>query len=211
MKKTVLIFFTLLFTGSILRAQNTSDTTQFWKVKGKASLNFNENYFSNWAAGGENAYGVIGKYVMNAHYHKGKTAWTSSFNMALGYSLIGNSKAMKTDDQIQVYSTYKLHWNKHWMFTLLGSMQTQFARGYNYAIDSSTSISGFLAPVTIDLGPGIQYKPNKHLEINFSPVTPRLVYVNNQRLAGTTRHESKQLAECGYFYPNVVQRQGDDN
>ena len=178
-------FLILLFLGFAVEAQcqSKTDTTKLWKVKGKASLNFNENYFSNWAAGGQNAYGTIGKFVMNADYHKDKTSWTNALNMVLGYSLIGDSKAMKTDDQIQIYSTYKLHWNKHWMFTVLGSMQTQFARGYNYAIDSSTSISGFLAPVTIDLGPGIQYKPNKHLEINFSPVTPRLVYVNNQRLA----------------------------
>lgn len=183
MKKISL--FILIFLGIALEAlcQNKADSTKLWKVKGKASLNFNENYFSNWAAGGENAYGTIGKYIMNADYHKGGTSWTNSFNLSLGYSLIGSSKPMKTDDQIQIYSNYKLHWNKHWMYTLLGSIQTQFARGYNYAVDSSKSISGFLAPVTIDLGPGIQYKPNKHLEINFSPVTPRLIYVNNQRLA----------------------------
>ncbi|MBE0651198.1 MAG: DUF3078 domain-containing protein [Bacteroidales bacterium] len=183
MKKLSLLILILFGTVLGLQCQTKTDSTKLWKINGKASLNFNENYFSNWAAGGENAYGVIGKYMMHADYQKGKIGWTNTVNLALGYSLIGNSNPMKTDDQIQIYSIYKVQWQKHWFFTILGSIQTQFANGYNYSVDSSTSISGFLAPLTIDLGPGIQYKPNKFLEINFSPVTPRIVYVNNQRLA----------------------------
>lgn len=183
MRRATLLFITLLCTISFLQAQTETDTTQYWKVKGNASLNFNENYFSNWAAGGDNAYGGIGKFELKMDYEKDKISWTNKLNMTLGYSLIGNSKPMKTDDQIQLYSTYKVRWKKHWKFTLLGSMQTQFSRGYNYSVDSTTSISGFMSPLTIDLGPGIQYNPDKHLQINFSPVTPRLIYVNNQRLA----------------------------
>lgn len=183
MKRISLIILVLFLTTLGLQCQTKTDSTKLWKVKGKASLNFNENYFSNWAAGGTNAYGIIGKYIMGANYHKDNKFWTNSFKLALGYSLIGNSKAMKTDDQIQIYSTYKIKWSKQWLFTLLGSIETQFANGYNYAVDSSTSISGFLAPVTIYLGPGIEYRPSKFLEIDFSPVTSRLVYVGSQRLA----------------------------
>ncbi|MBN2614779.1 MAG: DUF3078 domain-containing protein [Bacteroidales bacterium] len=183
MKKSTFLLLAFFWITAAVQAQNPADTAKLWKIKGKASLNFNETYFSNWAAGGNNAYGAIGKYVMNIDYNKGKVFWTNNINLALGYSLIGNSKPMKTDDQIQIYSTYKMQWKKNWLFTVLASIQTQFANGYNYAVDSTTPISGFLAPLTVDLGPGIQFKPDKHLEINFSPVTARVVYVNNQRLA----------------------------
>lgn len=183
MKKITLIFLAFIWTVSIVQAQNNADTTKYWNIKGKVSINFNENYFSNWAAGGENAYGGVGKFEMSADYNKGKVFWTNTMNLALGYSLIGNSNPMKTDDQIQIFSTYKLKWKKNWLFSVMASLQTQFANGYNYAVDSTTPISGFLAPITIDLGPGLQYRPNKHLEVNLSPATARVVYVNNQRLA----------------------------
>ncbi|MBN2637579.1 MAG: DUF3078 domain-containing protein [Bacteroidales bacterium] len=183
MKKNTLIILAFILTAFAAQAQNNTDTAKLWKVKGKASLNFNENYFSNWAAGGQNAYGGVGKFEMSADYSKGKVFWTNSMNLALGYSLIGNSNPMKTDDQIQIFSTYKLQWKKNWLFSVMASLQTQFANGYNYAVDSTTPISGFLAPITIDLGPGLQYNPNKHFELNLSPATARVVYVNNQRLA----------------------------
>jgi hypothetical protein len=180
MKKILLL--NLIFLVSLgLNAQ--SDTTKYWKTTGKASLNFNENYFSNWAAGGENAYGTVGQFEMDANYKNDKVIWTNHINMRLGYSVLGSSKLLKTADQIEWFSTYKNQLNKKWLFTVLGSFKTQFAKGFDYKVDSSTAISGFLAPMTLDIGPGLQYTANKYLSINLSPASARLIYVNSQRLA----------------------------
>ncbi len=40
-----------------------------------------------------------------------------------------------------------------------------------------------MAPGTIDIGPGIEWKPNKYFLVNFSPVTARWIIVNDERLA----------------------------
>ncbi len=177
--------FILLFLFGLIQAMagTKADTVTLWKVKGKASLNFNENYFSNWAAGGENAYGTIGKFVIDANYKKNRVIWTNHLNMALGYSIFGSSKLLKTADQIEWYSTYKNQFRKKWLFTVLGSVKTQFANGYDYKVDSTTAVSGFVSPLTLDIGPGLQYTASKYLFANFSLASARLIYVNSQRLA----------------------------
>ncbi len=179
--KTYLTLALFLFSIISVHAQN--DTTRYWKTSGSASINFNENYFSNWAAGGANAYGAVGKFVMDANYKKNKNIWTNHVKMALGYSVLEGSKWLKTADQIEWTSIYKSQLNKKWLFTVLSSFKTQFANGYDYKVDSSTVISGFLSPMTLELGPSMQYIFSKHLTTYLSPVSPRLIYVNSQRIA----------------------------
>jgi len=101
----------------------------------------------------------------------------------LGYSVIGKANPTKTDDKIELISTYKRQLSKYWFLTAVGSFRSQFANGYNYAVDSSTPISHFLAPGYIDFGPGVQYKPVKWFSVNISPANIRWVVVNDQRLA----------------------------
>jgi len=181
MRKIILFIFILDLFGLHASAQN--DTIKNWKIKGKASLNINQNYFSNWAAGGESNFGLIGKYTMNADYVKGKNSWINWLDMALGYSVVGKADPTKTDDKIEFISTYKRQLAKYWYLTAVGSFKTQFANGYDYAVDSSTPISHFMAPGYINLGLGIQYKPVKWFSLNISPTNLRWVIVNDQRLA----------------------------
>lgn len=177
------ITFLFIFFGIAISLQAQNDTVKNWTYKGKASLNVNQNYFSNWAAGGESNYGIIGKYTMHADYAKGKNSWTNWLDMALGYSVIGKADPTKTDDKIELISAYKRHITKVWFLTAVGSFKSQFANGYDYAVDSSTPISHFLAPGYINFGLGIQYKPVKWFSVNFSPSNIRWVIVNDQRLA----------------------------
>lgn len=181
MKKITLLFLLLLAYVSGAQAQN--DTIKNWKIKGKASLNVNQNYFSNWAAGGESNFGLIGKYTMNADYNKGKNSWVNWLDMALGYSVIGKADPTKTDDKVEFISTYKRQLAKYWFLTAVGSFKSQFANGYDYAVDSSTPISHFMAPGYINFGPGFQYKSVKWFSVNISPANVRWVIVNDQRLA----------------------------
>ena len=180
MKKTVLATL-FVFAATFLQAQ--SDTVSYWAVNGKTSLNVNQNYFSNWTAGGESSFGLIGKVTLNANYNKEVHAWTNWLDLALGYSVIGQNNPMKTEDKIEFISSYTRDIKKAWKFSVVASFKSQFAKGYNYAVDSSNFISKFLAPAYFDLGPGIQYKPNKHFLINYSPFTGRWIVVNDQNLA----------------------------
>lgn len=179
MKKFTLLG--LLFISFIVHSQN--DTTKNWKTEGKASLNFSQSYFSNWSAGGENSHTAIGKYTMKADYNKEKHSWNNWIDLAFGYNLIGKSDPMKTEDKIEFISSYNYVIKKNWRFSTVLTFKSQFAKGYEYSKDSTNSISGFMAPAYIDIGPGISYKPSDHFMANFSPVTPRWIVVLDQDLA----------------------------
>lgn len=179
MKKVLLVAF--LF--STLIAISQTDTVKYWKIENKASLNFTQSYFSNWSAGGENTLATTGKFTNNSNYAKDKHKWDNWLDLALGYSLIGDNKAMKTDDKIEFISSYGYDIHKNIYATLLLTFRSQFAKGYEYKTDSSIYVSKFMAPGTIDIGPGIEWKPNDYFMINFSPVTARWIIVNDQRLA----------------------------
>lgn len=179
MKKLILSLFLI----ATLAIQAQTDTTHYWTTSGKTSLNVNQNYFSNWSAGGESTFGLIGKVTLNANYKKEIHAWTNYLDLSLGYSVIGQNNPMKTEDKIELISNYTRDIKKAWKFSVVGSFQSQFAKGYNYAVDSSHFISKFMTPAYLDFGPGIQYKPNDHFLINYSPLTGRWIVVNDQNLA----------------------------
>jgi len=179
MKKLLLL--TLIFSGLITIAQ--TDTVKYWKIENNASLNISQSYFSNWSAGGENTLATTGKFTNKSNYAKGKNKWDNWLHLALGYSLIGDNKAMKTDDKIEFISSYGYDIHNKLYATMLLTFRTQFANGYEYKTDSSIYVSKFMAPGTIDIGPGIEWKANDHFMVNFSPATARWIVVNDQRLA----------------------------
>jgi len=179
MKKILLVAF--IFSGLIAISQ--TDTVKYWKIESKASLNFTQSYFSNWSAGGENTLATTGKFTNNSNYAKDKHKWDNWLDLALGYSLIGDNKAMKTDDKIEFISSYGYDIHNNMYATLLLTFRSQFAKGYEYKTDSTIFVSKFMAPGTVDIGPGVEWKPNDYFMINFSPATVRWIVVNDERLA----------------------------
>ncbi len=179
MKKSLL--FILLISG--LTAFSQTDTIKNWTIEGKASLNFSQSYFSNWSAGGESSIASIGKYTMTANYLKNKHSWNNWLDLALGYNIIGSADPMKTEDKIELVSSYGYELKKSLYFSTFFTFKSQFSKGYDYTKDSTNHISGFMAPAFIDLGPGIKYQPNDIFLVNFSPATARWIVVNDQDLA----------------------------
>jgi hypothetical protein len=181
MKRFLLI--TLLSGFFIAQAQNDTIQLGNWTIMGKISANFSQSYFANWSAGGDNSINTIGKFGMNADYLNGKHGFTNWVNLALGYSIIGDGTPMKTDDKIEYIPGYTYELKGPWLFSVMGKFGTQFAKGYDYSVDSSNYVSKFMAPGYIDIGPGFQYKPNDWFLLNLSPATAAWMIVNDQELA----------------------------
>ncbi|MCF6170371.1 MAG: DUF3078 domain-containing protein [Bacteroidales bacterium] len=184
MKKLLLLV--LLTTTIAANAQKVGDTIHSgnWLISGKLSMNFSQSYFSNWLAGGSSNITMIGKYTMSANYAKNRHSWNNWFDLALGYSLFTDVKPLKTEDKIEYITSYNYSLKKPWYFTVVGKFASQFAGGYDYAVDSSVNyISKFMAPAYFDIGPGIKYEPNDWFLVNFSPATASWVLVMDQRLA----------------------------
>lgn len=180
MKRLLLIAF--LFGAVTTYAQDTIQIGN-WTITGKISMNISQSYFSNWTAGGTSNLTTIAKYNMSANYKNGRHEWTNWLDLALGYSLFTDVKPLKTEDKLEYISSYRYQLHKHWYFTVMGKFASQFAKGYDYDIDSTNYISKFLVPAWIDIGPGIMYEPTDWFFVNLAPITPAWIIVDDQILA----------------------------
>ena len=157
---------------------------QGWTHKGNIGLNVGQNYFTNWAAGGQSS--ITGQAMFNyeIHYLKNKFKWDNTLNTALGYSIFDfKKKPVKMDDKIEFTSLATLKATKHLNYGAELAFRSQFAKGFDYATDSTHYISKFLAPAYVTLGLGIEWVPSPHFSLYFSPITGRMTIVNDDHLA----------------------------
>lgn len=184
MKKSLSLTLILVLIGITVFAQEPAKKdTCYWTSSGNIGLNISQSYLSNWAAGGENAINGLGLFNYEQNYLKGKTKWDNNLSMALGYSILGENAAIKTDDRIELNSIYGYKATEKLFYSLAFSFKSQFANGYNYSVDSTNRISGFLIPAYITLGVGMEWTPSPKFSLNVSPATLRLTVVNDQDLA----------------------------
>jgi len=181
MKKFLLTAVALLF-AIFSFAQD--EQPQGWSHKGNIGLNFGQSSYTNWAAGGQNSVNGQGIFNYEIHYLKGNFKWDNTLNAALGYSYYSfKKKPIKTDDKIEFTSLAGIKATEHLNYSAELAFRSQFAKGYNYELDSTNYISKFLAPAYITLGLGIEWVPNPHFSLYFSPITGRVTIVNDERLA----------------------------
>ncbi|MBS4058410.1 MAG: DUF3078 domain-containing protein [Bacteroidales bacterium] len=171
----------LLFTLSVFSQEEAP--VKNWTRSGTATLNFSQSHLSNWAAGGENALNTSGRIIYQTNYARNKAKWNNNIDLGLGYSILGDNKAIKTDDKIELNSMYGVKASDRLFYSLSFSFKSQFTDGFDYKKDSSTPISKFFAPAYITLGLGLDWAASKHFEMNLSPATARITMVNDQRLA----------------------------
>lgn len=188
MKNNLLILVGFLFFSSTaLMAQDTT-TPKKWQKTGAIGLNFSQSHLSNWAAGGEDALNWQGILNYGINYADDMKKWDNNLSLALGYSHLGDSKAIKTDDKIELNSLFGYKATEKLFYSLEFSFKTQFADGFDYKKDSSTPISAFMAPGYFTLGLGMQYVPNEYFSLNFAPLTARVTVVSDQALADAGKY-----------------------
>lgn len=182
MKTKHLLPFLLLICSVLLQAQENTEVSA-WKRSGKAGLNFSQSYLSNWAAGGQSAMNTLGVFGYTANFNKDKIKWDNGLDLNLGYSIIGDAKAIKTDDKIEFNSLYGLKASPTMHYSLSFSLRSQFTDGFNYSKDSTNPISRLFAPAYISLGAGIDWKPSEYFSITYSPLTGRVTLVLDEQLS----------------------------
>jgi hypothetical protein len=193
MKKIILFSIAIVLCMASLFSQTTelekdlrkkeNDTITGWKKGGSIGINLSQASFTNWAAGGENSIAALGQLSLFAKLVKEKSIWDNNLDLAYGLmKQASEDNLRKTDDKIDFTSKYGIKASKNWYYSALVNFKTQFADGYNYP-DDSTKISGFLAPGYLLAGIGMDYQPGNKLDLYLSPLTYKLVIVNDQDLA----------------------------
>jgi hypothetical protein len=177
---TALLF--LLTAASTIIAQDNNEPPS-WQKSGKIGLNISQSYLSNWAAGGQSAMNTLGVFSYAANYNQNKTKWDNALDLNLGYSIIGDAKAIKTDDKIEFNSLYGLKATSTLHYSLSFSFKSQFTDGFNYSKDSTNPISKLFAPAYISLGAGIDWQPSEFFSLTYSPLTGRITLVMDDDLS----------------------------
>jgi hypothetical protein len=178
-KHVVFAAFAFCTIAVSVHAQSTD--TLLWKRKINLVLNFNQASFSsNWKAGGINSLGLTSQFNYKANYKEGRRGWDNELDLAFGFVNNSGQGYRKTIDRLYVDTKYGYDLNKNWgLFTAL-NLVTQFAKGYKYADDnSSTLISDFAAPAFITSAWGLEYHPVDYFKVRFSPFAPRLTIVRD--------------------------------
>ncbi len=164
-----------------------TDRLQGWFVKGNNSLQFNQAAFSNWMAGGVNSYALNANVDYEFNLTRGRHIWDNRIILAYGIQRNEGEDYRKSNDVIDLNSSYGYEFARHFYFAAAMNFKTQFTTGYDYAVVDSISgdykkISNFMAPGYLSFGLGIDYKPSENLQLNFHPLTSRFTIVTDSDL-----------------------------
>jgi hypothetical protein len=147
------------------------------------SLNISQSSFSNWAAGGENSMAGNLIFGASADYKTNKSIWESFLLTTYGSLRKGNDFT-KSDDKLEINSKYgyQAFKNPKWYLSAIMNFKTQYTIGYAGEGDT-IKVSNFMAPGYLNIGLGVDWKPNDHFSLNIAPVDAKMIFVLDQDLA----------------------------
>lgn len=185
MKVAILIFSLFISLYSFSQAETLiGDTSKVkhWKVLSNFGLNMTQSTFTNWAAGGRN--NIAGSFLINAmaNYSKDKVKWSNQLALGLGGIQYFNEGIEKTDDVIDLQSTFSYGLKKPWYGAGLVGFRTQFLDGFANPGDTIRA-STFLAPGYANTSIGIEYQPNESFRLMASPLSGKFTFVQDEALA----------------------------
>jgi len=178
------LFFLMIVIYSVTSYSQNTDTTKVWTKGGKVGINASEVGFYNWAKGGDN--NVAGTSYINLFANRNVNGWSWENKLDLEYGLKRENKEIwkKTDDRLEFNTKLgKQSSKKDWFYTAYLNFKTQFDKGFDYDDSETISISDFMAPGYLTLGPAADYKPNEYFSAMISPAAYKATFVLDQRLA----------------------------
>ncbi|MBX0334179.1 DUF3078 domain-containing protein [Pontibacter sp. HSC-14F20] len=205
------LFFLLThFTLSAASAQDTpADTAavqNIWNFGGAGTVNFSQVSLSNWAAGGQSSFSVLGILNLYGNYKKGKNTWNNTLDLTYGTVKLQDQRLRKSDDRLELNLKYGRQASSKWFYTVQLNTRTQISPTYTPERDSV--VSNFMAPAFMLASIGMDYKPNPKLSIFISPFTGKFTAVLNQRMAdyGAFGVEPAQRDLEGNLIPGTGER-----
>jgi hypothetical protein len=156
-----------------------------WKSKGKITFLFNQANFNNWVAGGENSFSGNLGLDYKIDYKKDDYTWENRIIASYGVLQTQNSTfEKKTDDQVEINSLLAKKAKGLWYYSFLVNFRTQFTAGYVYSKDVNGAeqrqeSTNFMSPGYLLFGPGMFWRKNDNLKLNFAPLTSRFTFVDS--------------------------------
>lgn len=180
MLKSIIVILLLIF-SSLLSAQDTS--TSKWTSKGVIGMQMNQIYFQDWAQGGDKNFtnNIFLRY--NTSYSGSSFTWTNDVDLGYGINWTEENGWRKNQDKIELNSKYNHNtFKKTLKWAIQLNFKSQFVEGFNFPNDS-VRVSTFMAPAWLNLTAGIDWNPNEHFSVLYSPVSGRIIFVLDERLS----------------------------
>jgi hypothetical protein len=192
--------------GSKAIAADTSKKGQ-WKFGGTVVINLSQQNSAYWVGANERyALSVGANADLYGNYVKGKNTWDNTLKMS--YAWINNESqgVRKTSDFVDFFTKYGRDISKSGkaFFATIGNLRTQFTNGYDYNLDPRRRTSGFFAPATVLLTPGLEWRPVKYFSLFASPIAAKWVIVSNDPFSfsfpGGVRPDGTQETPISLLY-----------
>jgi hypothetical protein len=174
---------------SLVKVEPLKGIPIYWNYVFSNTFGLNETYISNWAKGGESSLsGLIDiKGIAKYTNTDAKTQWTSSGRLKYGAIITEEYGYRTNNDMLEFNSQFNKVIKDKIDFSTVFYMKSQVAKGYNYPNDSVV-VSKFLNPGTFTIGLGLEYKPGKKTQINFSMLSYKNTFVFDTLKIDQTRH-----------------------
>lgn len=182
---SVCFFFVFLKVNAQIIRTEKADTISHWKKSNKIGFDISQIAFVNWNPGGNSSISGLLKGKFVREYKKANINWKNELIARYGLNKQEGQEIRKTDDQLQVNSTfgYRTDTISNWYYGAKATFQTQFYNGYNYP-NIDEPISRFMAPAYFFLGLGAEYKRDDlNLNVYMSPLTQKTTLVLDTKLA----------------------------
>ena len=158
----------------------------FWKAKGKFSLQFTQNYFSeNWYKGGDNNYTLLTSVLLELNYNdQRRISWENRLDMRLGFVATKADTChsyITNNDKLNLYSKLGVKAAKSWYYAASLEANTQFLPGYR--VNDTRTWSKFCAPLDFFASLGMDFKPQlkngNELSVALLPLSYKFRYIND--------------------------------
>jgi hypothetical protein len=184
-KVTVLLLFLIGFQNNF-HSQSKQDSVKYWKLKSLYGLNGTQSSFVNWNAGGKNNISLIGSISASAYFAKDQLNWSTDLNLALGGILYFDPEQtnpiQKTDDRIDLSTSYGVKFSKKYFISFVQGFKTQFVKGYTKPTDLNF-VSRFMAPGYFNFALGTDFIKDDNFSIFASPMASKATFVLDDSLS----------------------------
>ena len=178
----IVMLFAALATITYAQTDDKGYQEGAWVLKGVTGLNMSQTAMANWSAGGENS--IAGNAYLDASltHKKGNWLWVTNMVLDYGLSKTKSQGMRKSSDKIGLSTQLGYSTDNVWFYTLMGDLNTQFAKGYDYP-DKEHLISNFFAPAYSNIALGMEWRPKSNYSLLLSPVSTKMTFVTDDYLS----------------------------
>jgi len=167
-----------VFSSDLENVSNKFKVESPWTLSGKTNLGLSQTGITKWKSGGESSYSFLFTFLGKANYSKNDMTWNNTLNLYDGWIKPGGEQLQKNEDEIDLTSRIGYKAAKSWKYSSEIAIKSQLFNSYNYP-DREDVISKFISPVYFNLKIGMDYSPNKDLSILITPISFKMIYVND--------------------------------